>query len=158
MKLADILDPSRIAVVDHPVAAREDVLRLVADLLTRPSVEPALAADLVFTALFEREKLASTAVGEGVAFPHAKLPGLGAARAAVALLPDPGAELGAADGRAVRIVLALVVPPDSVGEHLKLLGAYSRRLREPGLREALLAARDAPTVLRLVGDLHVVSR
>ena len=158
MKLAEILDPLRIAVVDRPVAAREDVLHLVADLLARPDADPPLTADAVFAALLEREMLASTAVGDGVAFPHAKFPGLGAARAAMALLPAPRTDLGAADGRAVRIVLALIVPPDSVGEHLKMLGAYSRRLREPSVREALLAARDAPAVLRLVGDLHVVSR
>jgi len=158
MTLADILDPARIAVADHPVPDREAVLRLVAGLLAGPRSAPSVSAEAVFAVLLEREKLASTAVGDGVAFPHAKVSGLEAARAAVAVLPAPGAEMSAADGRPVRVVVALIVPPDSVGEHLKMLGAFSRRLRAVPLRDALTAARDAAAVLRLIGDLDVVPR
>jgi PTS system nitrogen regulatory IIA component len=158
MTLAEILDPARIVVADHPVAAREDVLRLVADLLAGPGAQSPVPADTIYAALLERETLATTAVGDGVAFPHAKLPGLDAARAAVAILPEPGADLGAADKHPVRLIVALVVPPDSVGEHLKMLGVFSRRLRDPQTRREILAARGAAAVLRLVGGIDVVSR
>lgn len=157
MNLADTLDPARIALVDHPVVARQDVLRLVADLLCSPAPPPSLDADVILDALVRREALASTAVGDGVAFPHAKLDGLTAARTAVVILPAPGADMAAADGRPTRIVVALVVPPDSVGGHLKLLQVLSRKLRDEGARRALLAAPDPQSVLGLIGDLHVQS-
>ncbi len=158
MTLADILDPARIAVVDQPVPDRDAALRLVAGLLAGPRPEPPVTPEAVLALLLEREKLASTAVGGAVAFPHAKVSGLEAARAAVALLPAPGAEMSATDGRPVRIVVALIVPPDSVGEHLKILGDFSRRLRVASLRDALTTACDAAAVLRLIGDLDVVPR
>ena len=80
-----------------------------------------------------------------------------AARTAVVILPAPGADMAAADGRPTRIVVALVVPPDSVGGHLKLLQVLSRKLRDEGARRALLAAPDPQSVLGLIGDLHVQS-
>jgi PTS system nitrogen regulatory IIA component len=157
MNLADTLDPARIALIDHPVAARQDVLRLVAELLCSPAPPPNLDADAVLDALTRREAVASTAVGDGVAFPHAKLDGLAGARTAVVILPEPGTDMAAADGRPTRIVVALVVPPDSVGGHLKMLGLLSRKLRDSGVRRALLSAPDPASILGLIGDLHVKS-
>ena len=159
MTLADILDPARIVVVDRPLPDRDAVLRLVAGLLAGPAPDPpGVTAAAVLDLLLEREQLASTAVGDGIAFPHAKVSGLEVGRAAVAVLPAPGVEMSAADGRPVRVVVAVIVSPDSVGEHLKMLGAFSRKLRAAPLRDALTAAPDAAAVLRLVGDLDVIPR
>lgn len=157
MNLADTLDPARIALVDHPVVAREDILRLVAGLLCTPELGPGLGAEAVYEALLQRERVASTAVGDGVAFPHVKLEGLDAARTAVVVLRQGGTELGALDGRPTRIVVALIVPPDSVGGHLMLLGVLSRKLRDSAVRAALLEASDPAAVIGLIGELHVVS-
>ncbi|MBI5489501.1 MAG: PTS sugar transporter subunit IIA [Deltaproteobacteria bacterium] len=157
MNLADTLDPARIALVDHPVVAREDILRLVARLLCTPELGPELGVEAVYEALLQRERVASTAVGDGVAFPHVKLEGLEAARTAVVVLRGGGAALGALDGRPTRIVVALIVPPDSVGGHLMLLGVLSRKLRDPVVRAGLLEAPDPAAVIGLIGELHVVS-
>jgi PTS system nitrogen regulatory IIA component len=157
-RLAALLDPSRIAVLDRLPDGRPALLRLLGERLADPHAIPGLDATAIADALTAREQLATTAVGEGLAFPHAKLPGLPAARAAVMLLPPPGLDLGAADGLPVRLVVALVVPPDSIGEHLKLLGAFSRRLRDPAARAALLCCADAAEILRRLGDIDVLPR
>ncbi len=157
-RLAALLDPSRVVVLDHLPEGRPALLQLLGDRLADAHAIPGLDAAAVVSALTAREQLATTAVGEGLAFPHAKLPGLPAARAAVVLLPPPGLELGAADGRPVLLVVALVVPPDSIGEHLKLLGAFSRRLRDPAARESLLGCVDAAEILRRLGDIDVLPR
>jgi len=157
-RLAALLDPSRIAVLDFLPDGRAGLLRLLGERLAEVSAIPGLDAASIAGALAAREQLATTAVGEGLAFPHAKLPGLSAARAAVLLLPPPGLDLGAADGLPVRLVVALVVPPDSVGEHLRLLGAFSRRLRDPAARRTLLDCTDAAELLRRLGDIDVLSR
>jgi PTS system nitrogen regulatory IIA component len=156
MEVRSLFDPSRIARVESLPSGREELLRLLSELLTK--VEPDEARkereDAVHAALAERERVASTAVGDGIAFPHAKLPGIEAARAGLILLPEPGLPLDAPDGLPVRIVLGLVVPLDSIGEHLKVLGVLARQLRLPALREALLAAPDAEAILDVVGGLH----
>ncbi|MBN1771651.1 MAG: PTS sugar transporter subunit IIA [Deltaproteobacteria bacterium] len=157
-RLAALLDPSRIAVLDRLPDGRPGLLRLLAERLADAHAIPGLDAPAIIEALATREQLATTAVGEGLAFPHAKLPGLPAARASVVLLPAPGLDLGAADGLPVRLVVALIVPPDSIGEHLKLLGAFSRRLRDPTARQALLGCIDGVELLRRLGDIDVLPR
>jgi PTS system nitrogen regulatory IIA component len=153
MRVTELLDAARVAVADRSVATREDVLRLVAGLLAGADEAPAPGPEQVAAALLEREKVGTTAVGDGLAFPHAKLPGLREARAAVLLLPEPGVDLGAPDGRPVRLVLALVVPPDSVGEHLKILAAFSRRLRDPAVRAGVLEADSSAEIVRRMEEI-----
>ena len=73
----------------------------------------------------ERERLGSTGVGEGVAIPHARLKGLKAPAAVLALL-DPPIDFEAPDGRPADIVVLLLSPEDAGADHLKALARISR--------------------------------
>lgn len=100
-------------------------------------------------ALLEREKLGSTGVGEGVAIPHAKVPGLPALAASLGR-SSGGVDFKAIDGRPTRLFLALFAPESAAGSHLKALARVSRLFKSAAFREALLVAPDAEAMWRLV--------
>jgi PTS system nitrogen regulatory IIA component len=93
-----------------------------------------------FDAVLLRERLAGTGVGDGVAIPHALVPGLSRPVAAFARL-DPPQDFEALDGRAADLVFMLLAPPERGGDHLKALARVSRFLRRADIREKLRAAR-----------------
>lgn len=96
-----------------------------------------------------REAASSTALGGGVALPHARLPTLKACIALLARLPQP-VEWPAPDGHGVDIVVALLSPADAATAHLKALARIGRTLRQPGIVAALRCAADARAMRALV--------
>lgn len=103
-----------------------------------------LAPAEVAAALSAREALGSTGVGGGIAVPHARVASLTRPSGFVARLDRPVA-FDAVDGRPVDLVF-LLLSPQADGEHLRALAAVSRRLRTPGVAEAMRTA--APAALR----------
>jgi len=74
----------------------------------------------VTAAVFEREQLVSTALGGGVAAPHARLEGLARPVVAVGLSPT-GVEFDTPDGAPVRIVFLILTPRSEDGAQLEIL-------------------------------------
>jgi len=101
------------------------------------------SADIA-AALAAREALGSTGTGGGVAVPHARIATLSAPAGFFARLERPVA-FEAVDGQPVDLVF-LLLSPEADAEHLRALAAVSRRLRTPGVAEALRNA--APAALR----------
>jgi PTS system nitrogen regulatory IIA component len=101
--------------------------------------------------LIERELLASTAIGEGVAIPHGKL---GAVGEIVACLgrARAGVEFDSMDGQPTYLFFVLVAPESSTGAHLKALARISRVFKDPEFRRRLLAAPDAETMYHVVAE------
>jgi SulP family sulfate permease len=92
--------------------------------------------------MVEREEMAGTAMGRGLAFPHPRNPVIGQTDqefVALAYLETP-LDWGAADGVPVKAVFFLV--SSSVQAHLKTLAALAKASRDPGF-QALLD-RQAP--------------
>ena len=91
-----------------------------------------------------RERLGTTAVGDGVAIPHPRCPlVLGLPQSAVRLcfLAQPH-DFGAPDGKPVDTLFLMVCR--TVHEHLKLLARLATALRSDAFRQ-VLAARPAQT-------------
>src|SRR5512138_2248853 len=99
--------------------------------------------------LLEREKLGSTGIGEGVAIPHGKVPGLPALLASFGRAPT-GVDFRAIDGRPTNLFFALFAPENSAGAHLKALARISRLFKNQGFRDAILKAPDAAEIYRLI--------
>src|SRR5215472_16060771 len=93
-------------------------------------------------ALEDRERLNSTALGEGVAIPHGKLPGLQHVIAAFGRSPG-GVDFSSLDGKPTHLFFLLVAPEDSAGAHLKALARISRLLKNDDFRGRLMQAPDA---------------
>lgn len=96
--------------------------------------------------IVEREEVGSTAVGEGVAIPHCKLPGLNQVVLAVGKTQMPIA-FDAPDEQPVSLFFLIVSSPNAPAEHLKCLAAISRWIRVPGHVERLRQLDSAESML-----------
>jgi nitrogen PTS system EIIA component len=101
--------------------------------------------------LVEREALASTAIGEGVAIPHGKLGAVGEIVACLGRAPG-GVEFDSMDGQPTYLFFVLVAPESSTGAHLKALARISRVFKDPEFRRRLMGASDAETMYHVVAD------
>ncbi|HVY84318.1 MAG TPA: PTS sugar transporter subunit IIA [Caulobacterales bacterium] len=120
-------------------SSRRQALQVMAETLAKAAgVDPRAA----FEGILLRERLSGTGMGEGVAIPHARAPGLTHPVAGFARL-DPPQDFAALDGRACDLVFMLLAPPDRGADHLKALARVSRFLRKTELREKLRSARGA---------------
>jgi len=139
MKIEDILDA---ALVLPRLAGRSksDVLEELSAAVT--SRHPEIDRERLVHALEERERLNSTALGDGVAIPHGKLSGIKRVFAAFGRSPE-GVDFLSLDGKPTHLFFLLVAPEESAGAHLKALARISRLLKDAGFRDRLLAAPDA---------------
>jgi PTS system nitrogen regulatory IIA component len=102
-------------------------------------------------ALEDRERLNSTALGEGVAIPHGKLPGLKRVVAAFGRSPS-GVDFSSLDGKPTHLFFLLVAPEDSAGAHLKALARISRLLKDDSFRARLMSAPAAADLYRTIRE------
>jgi len=108
-----------------------------------------LARALVFDSLFARERLGSTALGQGVAVPHGRVKGLEQALAAFIRLAQP-ITFDAPDGQPVSMLLCLLVPETATQQHLDVLAELAQLMSNKALREALATEPDAAIVHRML--------
>jgi PTS system nitrogen regulatory IIA component len=101
--------------------------------------------------LVDRERLASTAIGEGVAIPHGKLDAVGKLIACVGRARE-GVDFDSMDGRPTYLFFVLVAPENSTGVHLKALARISRLFKDPEFRSRLLAAESAHDMFEVIAD------
>ncbi len=140
-----LLTPATIR-LGLPGASKEDLLNNLIDVLANhPSV---LDLDEVRAAVFAREEMMSTGVGKELALPHAKT---GAVRETVAAFGVTAAPVayGAIDNLPVRLLFLLVGTEAARSQHIKILSRISRLMNREVVRQRLLEAADAQTVLTI---------
>jgi len=137
--MGEVRDLVLSAAVLPKIAAtsRRQVIQILSEALASAAgVDPRAAYDAVLL----RERLSGTGVGEGVAIPHARVPGLTRPVAGFARL-DPPVDFDALDGRPADLVFMLIAPSDRGADHLKALARVSRFLKRADIRERLRDAR-----------------
>ena len=147
MKILDFVRPE-LVVPDVKARDKQGVLTELAAHLAA-HVEGIEAASLL-KVLVERERLASTAIGEGVAIPHGKLPVprlLGCVG-----LSKKGVDFDSMDGSPTHLFFVLVAPENSTGIHLKALARISRLFKDPDFRARLLKSVDAAAMFQAISD------
>lgn len=151
MRLAELLTTERIQTTLH-APDKEGALREMARLLAygiEAGEGGAPSAADVHRVLAEREAVASTGMGEGVAIPHGRMPGLSRFVGALAIQSE-GVAFDAVDGQPASILFALIGPERAAGEHLKCLARISRLLRDDRVRRRLLEAEKPEEALKIV--------
>ena len=150
MKILEFLSKKAV-MADIKSAKKEDVIKeLVAALVSAEEIEARYQNKLI-EALMSRESLGSTAIGQGVAIPHAKIEGAKKLVAAFGL-SKKGVEFDSLDGEPAHIFFLLVAPQDSAGPHLKALARISRLLKDKYFRDNLRACQDENSILKIIGQ------
>jgi len=99
----------------------------------------------IYEILLQREKLGSTAVGNGIAIPHGKLAQLDRLFGLFARLDRP-IEFEALDGQPVDLIFLLLAPESAGADHLKALARVARLLRDPEVAGKLRESGDADAI------------
>jgi PTS system nitrogen regulatory IIA component len=148
MRIEDILAPELI-IAALAASTKAGVLdELAAAVAAR---HPEIARPQLIAALEERERLNSTALGEGVAIPHGKLPGLRRVFAAFGR-SVAGVDFQSLDGKPTHLFFLLVAPEESAGAHLKALARLSRLLKDDAFRGRLRDAPDADALYQIIRE------
>jgi mannitol/fructose-specific phosphotransferase system IIA component (Ntr-type) len=105
--------------------------------------------DAILRTIFIREEDRSTAIGNGVAIPHARSDlaktiflALGRSRV--------GVPWGSEDGKPVHFIFLVVGPQKASQDYLRVLADISRLMTRSSVRNALLEARNATEVLQII--------
>ena len=148
MKIVDFIREELI-LPDLRAKAKLDLLDELAGHLAQHN--NGVTKDALVKVLVDRERLASTAIGEGVAIPHGKLDAVGKLIACVGRARE-GVDFDSMDGRPTYLFFVLVAPENSTGVHLKALARISRLFKDPEFRARLLAADSAHDMFEVIAD------
>ena len=148
MKIMDILVKDAV-ILDLGVRNKRDVLAEMAHALAK--VEPQIDANRLLEVLLEREALQSTGIGEGVAIPHGKMPGLDRLLATFAR-SSQGVDFESIDGQPTHHFFLLVVPEHSGGQYLKALARISRFFRDATFRQRLAEGESLEDVVGAIEE------
>lgn len=146
MTISDILTPRRV-LAQLRGQTKDAILLELAELLAADV--PGVDAKVLVEVLRERERLNSTAIAEGIAIPHGRLPGLRNVVAGFARSPA-GVDFESVDQQPTRLFFVLVAPDDAGGMHLKALARISRLLKDKEFREKLLALPDRDALFEAI--------
>jgi PTS system nitrogen regulatory IIA component len=132
-----------------PHLEARDVDEVVRELSARAGSVGVAPQELVASKLMERERSHSTVMGDGLAIPHATVPGLTAPVIGVALAREPVA-FGPAGADPVRVFLVLLSPPGHEREHVKILARICRLMRHEDFIDRLEGAESDEGVIRVI--------
>ena len=111
-----------------------------------------LDCSLVVESLLAREKLGSTAMGSGVAIPHARMANVEKIVGLFARLDKP-VDFEAADGQGVDLMFVLLAPEEAGADHLRALAKVSRFMRDESTRRKLRASDNPDELFALLADM-----
>jgi PTS system nitrogen regulatory IIA component len=147
--LGDLLTPGDI-LLGVDAGSKERVFELVSALLYKRC---GFAQAQLVDSLLAREDCGSTAIGHGVAIPHARMKGL-ARPVGVYVRTKSPLPFDAPDGKPVSDLIVLLVPEQAAQQHLKLLGEVAEMFGDATFRQQLRAAVDPVEVHRLLSQSH----
>ena len=101
--------------------------------------------------LTKREKLGSTAVGNGIAIPHANVANIDRPFVFVSTLIN-GLDFNSTDDLPVDIIFLLIAPDNKGSEHLQALALISRLLRNKELTTKLRGCKTAESALAVISQ------
>jgi PTS system nitrogen regulatory IIA component len=128
---------------------KREVLAELAGVFAKGRIKVGL--DAILHILLERERLGSTGIGEGIAIPHGKIPGLDEMVVSFGRSRE-GIAFEAMDGKPVHLFFLLMAPENSAGQHLKVLAKISRMLKDPAFRKNLLEAKMHEDLFRIIAE------
>jgi PTS system nitrogen regulatory IIA component len=148
VKIMDILVKDAV-ILDLASGTKVEVLQEMSSAIS--VAIPSIKSERLLEVLIEREELQSTGIGEGVAIPHGKMPGLDRLIASFARSSE-GVDFSSIDGQSTQLFFLLVVPEHSGGQHLKALARISRFFRDADFRKKLADAQSRDDIHRAIEE------
>ncbi len=143
--IAPLLTPDT-TLLDLSFSSKKKLFEHAADLFAQTH---GLKSADIFTSLFERERLGSTALGCGIAIPHGRIKGLADASGALYRLKD-ALEFDAPDNQPVSLCFILLVPKDANERHLQILGELAQMFGDEAMRTKLLESASPADLIALL--------
>ncbi len=143
MRISDILDETVVRVNLKGKSKDEVISQMIAIVNNSPKVQD---IEKVREAIFEREKIMSTGVGNGFAIPHGKTDAVLDIVAAFAITEEP-IDYESLDEQPVRLIFLLVGKDSMVGPHIKLLSRISRLMNKVEFRSKLIEAKTPKEII-----------
>ena len=149
MRIVDLLKPEAIR-LHQTLADKSEAIERLIDL--HASVGNVRDNEVFRAEILKREELGSTAVGDGIAIPHAKSETVAAPGLAAMTVPS-GVDYGAPDGKPSDILFMIAAPLDG-DLHLEVLSRLMTLLMDEGLRAKLKAAKTPEEFLDAMDDME----
>jgi len=139
VKILDFFRP-KLFVTDMKAVTRYESIRELAEAGAADKTLP--DAETIAAAVIDREKMQSTATGQGIAFPHARMEQVSEPRVLMGL-SMLGTDWDAPDGLPVRWVFLVLTPADDLDSQLVILSSIARVIMQPQVKSDLLLAKDS---------------
>jgi len=144
--LTEVMDEELIVSELKATSKEEAIKKMVSTLAKKRMIED---EKKFIYAINEREKLESTAIGEGIAIPHARsesVRGLGVAFAR----SKQGIDFDALDKKSVHLIFMIACGMKTQKQHLQILARIARLCKNKKMKEALIEARDSEEIMGLI--------
>tara|TARA_B100000700_G_C14349406_1_gene536420 strand:+ start:38 stop:514 length:477 start_codon:yes stop_codon:yes gene_type:complete len=119
--------------IDLNSKSKKNILEIISQKLACDNLEN---KDIIFNKLYEREKLGTTAFGNGIAIPHARIPNLKNAKILFIKLSN-GINFDSIDNKNVDIFFSLIVPDTNDDLHVELLAKVAEILDDEEFRRKI---------------------
>ena len=113
--------------------SKKNVLELISQIASGISET---SEDIIFQKLYEREKLGTTAFGNGIAIPHARIDNLSEAKIIILML-ETAIDFDSSDGKKVDLIISLLAPNNKNEIHIKILSKIAEMLDDKDYREKI---------------------
>lgn len=147
MQIDDLISSNGV-IANLRVTSKKQALQELAKRAAEITGQPERA---IFEVLIERERLGTTGVGNGIAIPHGKLPGLDRLYALFARLETP-VDFDSIDEQPVDLICVLLAPETAGADHLKALARVSRLLRDRTTCEKLRGTDSSDALHALLSE------
>ncbi len=149
MKLSNLIQEDLMS-FDLAAEDKDSVMKELVELVAGSAL--VRDKELLLEDVMKREKLVTTGVGWGVAFPHAKTRAMKGIVIAFGRSVK-GVPFEAMDGKAVNLFFLIAAPEDTIGAHLNVMARLSFLMKSPQNRERLNAARNPAEVMEVLDSV-----
>jgi len=130
---------------------KDEVIHELVDLAAKSKLVK--EREELYEAVIEREKLVTTGVGYGVAFPHAKTKAVKGILIAFGR-SSAGVDFEAMDKKPVHLFFLIAAPEDAIGAHLNVMARLSYIMKSEKVREKLTLTQSPKELLEIIDSVE----
>ena len=148
MKISDYLTLEHVVILT--AATKVDTLNELVSAAN--DFSESIGAEELSRAIWEREKMMSTGIGQGLGIPHVRIAGLDDAAMAVGVSRNGIADYESLDNKPVHIIVLIAAPQGKHEIYIRLLAQVANILKQDDVRKAIAEADDPAEVYRILTE------